>query len=48
MPFQLTSSAFGTGDPIPRKYTCDDQDISPPLQWSDAPQTVQSFALIAD
>ena len=48
MPFQLTSSAFGTGDPIPRKYTCDDQDISPPLEWSDPPQGTQSFALIAD
>lgn len=48
MPFQLTSSAFGAGDPIPRKYTCDDHDISPPLEWSDPPQGTQSFALIAD
>ncbi len=33
MPFELTSAAFANGDPIPMKYTCDDQDVSPPLQW---------------
>ncbi|MEW5768638.1 MAG: YbhB/YbcL family Raf kinase inhibitor-like protein [bacterium] len=48
MPFELTSSAFVTGKPIPRKYTCDGEDISPPLQWSDPPQGTQSFALISD
>jgi len=48
MPFELTSTAFGAGDPIPRKYTCDGEDTSPPLQWSDPPQGTQSFALIAD
>ncbi|MFQ5794883.1 MAG: YbhB/YbcL family Raf kinase inhibitor-like protein [Candidatus Bipolaricaulia bacterium] len=48
MPFELTSTAFAPGEPIPRKYTCDGEDISPPLQWSDPPQDTQSFALIAD
>lgn len=48
MPFELTSSAFAPGERIPTKYTCDDQDISPPLRWSDPPQGTQSFALIAD
>ncbi len=46
--FQLTSPAFAPGGPIPRKYTCDGEDISPPLQWRDPPQGTQSFALIAD
>jgi len=48
MPFELTSTAFGAGDPIPRKYTCDGEDTSPPLQWSDPPKGTRSFALIAD
>lgn len=48
MPFEITSAAFTPGDPIPRKYTCDSEDISPPLQWSDPPRDTHSFALIAD
>ncbi len=48
MPFELMSTAFAPGEPIPRKYTCDEEDISPPLRWSDPPQDTQSFALIAD
>ncbi len=48
MPFELTSTAFASGDPIPMKYTCDDQDISPPLQWKDPPEGTRSFALICD
>jgi Raf kinase inhibitor-like YbhB/YbcL family protein len=48
MPFELTSTAFGPGEPIPRRYTCDGEDLSPPLAWGDPPQGTQSFALIAD
>jgi hypothetical protein len=48
MAFELTSLAFAPGQPIPAKYTCDGQDISPPLQWHDAPQGTRSFALIMD
>ena len=48
VPFELTSTAFGPGEPIPQKYTCDGEDISPPLQWSDPPQGTQSLALITD
>ncbi len=48
MPFELTSAAFANGDLIPMKYTCDDQDVSPPLQWKDPPEGTQSFALIND
>lgn len=48
MPFTLTSTAFRPGAPIPRTYTCDDRNISPPLQWNDPPAGVRSFALIMD
>ena len=48
MAFELTSTAFTNGDPIPMKYTCDDHDISPPLKWKDPPEGTRSFALIND
>lgn len=44
----LTSSAFTHGAMIPKDYTCDGKDISPPLSWSDPPEKTQSFALIMD
>ncbi|MHB2153543.1 YbhB/YbcL family Raf kinase inhibitor-like protein [Calditrichota bacterium GD2] len=45
---KLISSAFEEGRMIPPKYTCDGQDVSPPLSWSDVPQETRSFALICD
>ena len=45
---QLTSSAFNDGESIPALYTCDGEDISPPLQWSNVPAETRSLALIAD
>jgi Raf kinase inhibitor-like YbhB/YbcL family protein len=48
MEFVLSSPAFTEGDPIPEKYSCDGEDISPPLQWTDPPEDTLSFALIAD
>jgi Raf kinase inhibitor-like YbhB/YbcL family protein len=45
---KLESSAFKAGGVIPAKYTCDGQDISPPLSWSDVPANARSFALIVD
>jgi len=48
MNIQLTSTAFADGQPIPAKYTCDSDDVSPPLQWTNAPARTKSFALIAD
>jgi hypothetical protein len=48
MHIQLTSAAFADGQPIPAKYTCDGSDVSPPLQWTNAPANTKSFALIAD
>jgi Raf kinase inhibitor-like YbhB/YbcL family protein len=48
MPFELTSTGFVHEESIPSKYTCDGEDVSPPLQWGDPPQGTQSFALIMD
>jgi len=48
MALTIQSSAFGPMGAIPRKYTCDGDDIAPPLQWSGAPERTQSFALIVD
>jgi hypothetical protein len=46
--FAITSSAFMTGAEIPVKYTCDGQNVSPPLEWSQEPAGTASFALIVD
>jgi len=45
---QVTSNAFKEGQPIPRQYTCDGVNISPPLEWSGVPKTAKTVALIAD
>lgn len=45
---KITSSAFVEGASIPLKYTCDGEDVSPPLAWSDVPAGVKSLALICD
>jgi hypothetical protein len=45
---KLSSSAFAEGAMIPAKYTCDGQDISPPLAWADVPAGVAALALICD
>jgi Raf kinase inhibitor-like YbhB/YbcL family protein len=44
----LTSPAFANNGAIPKQYTCEGADISPPLRWSGAPQGTKSFALIVD
>ena len=48
MAFAIESPAFQHGGAIPRRYTCDGDDVSPPLRWSGAPDKVRSFALIVD
>lgn len=44
----VTSSAFKEGEEIPGKYTCDGEDMSPPLAWAGLPPGTRSIALISD
>lgn len=48
MEITITSSAFSQGGMIPAEYTCDGSDISPPLSWSDVPDSTESLAIICD
>lgn len=44
----LGSPAFAHNGPLPRRYTAEGEDVSPPLEWSGAPPGTRSFALIVD
>jgi Raf kinase inhibitor-like YbhB/YbcL family protein len=44
----LRSAAFENGEMIPKAFTCDGADRSPPLEWSGVPQKAQSLVLICD
>ena len=48
MTLTLKSIAFDNGDTIPSKYTCKGEGISPPLAWTNVPQTARSLILIVD
>jgi Raf kinase inhibitor-like YbhB/YbcL family protein len=48
MQLVLTSAEFTDRGIIPRRYTCEGEDISPPLIWSGTPERTKSFALIVD
>lgn len=48
MSIQLSSSAFKDGETIPKKYSCDGENLSPPLSWGELPQGTRSLALIMD
>ncbi len=44
----LSSSAFSDGSDLPEKYSCNGDNVSPPLSISDVPEGTQSFVLIMD
>lgn len=44
----LRSPEFENGEPIPQRYTCEGDDISPRLEWSRVPAGTKSLALIVD
>lgn len=44
----VSSTGFRDGQPIPRQYTCDGQNISPVVAWSGAPSQTASLVLIVD
>jgi len=48
MVLSVPSAAFREGEVIPIEYTCQGQDVSPPLTWSEPPAGTQSLALIVD
>ena len=48
MTMELRSSAFSHQGEIPREYTCDGENSSPPLAWSGIPAGTKSLALIVD
>lgn len=48
MPLTLSSAAFQHNGEIPRQYTCDGDDISPPLSWEGVPEDTKSLVLIVD
>ncbi len=45
---QLRSSAFESGGHIPRQYTEDGDDVSPPLSWENVPQGTKELAIVCD
>lgn len=48
MVFEFSSWAFKDGESIPRRYTCEGEDVSPPLHWGVPPAATKSFVIIAD
>jgi Raf kinase inhibitor-like YbhB/YbcL family protein len=44
----LSSTAFAPGGDMPRQYTCEGDDLAPPLRWSGVPDLARSLALIVD
>lgn len=46
--FELSSPAFKASATMPKKHTCDGQDVSPPLQWKNAPAGTEFLALIME
>ena len=48
MTLTLKSSAFDNGGAIPSSYTCEGEDVSPPLTWAGVPETARSLVLIVD
>jgi len=47
-PLELTSEAFAAQETIPETFTCDGEDISPPLSWNAPPDATRSLVLIMD
>jgi Raf kinase inhibitor-like YbhB/YbcL family protein len=48
MSMKIESSAFAHNGDIPQRFTCDGQDLSPPLTWSGVPEDAKSLVLIVD
>lgn len=46
--FELTTTAFPSGGDIPRRFTCDGDDVSPDVAWSGAPADTAAFVLLVE
>jgi Raf kinase inhibitor-like YbhB/YbcL family protein len=46
--FALESSAFENAQGIPSRHSCEGEDVSPPLRWSNVPEGTRSLALVVD
>jgi hypothetical protein len=47
-PLTVSSSTMKAGDPVPRDYTADGRNMSPPIEWSDVPAGTKSVALVCE
>ena len=45
---EMTSAAFRDGERIPRRFTADGENLSPPLRWTDPPAGTRTFALVCE
>lgn len=48
MTFSIDSTAFAANGEIPRRFTCEGEDLSPSLAWTGAPAGTRSFVLVVD
>lgn len=48
MSLKVSSPDFPSNGSIPRRFTCEGEDVSPALEWSGVPQGTKSLALIVD
>lgn len=48
MALHVSSPAFLDGQTIPQKYSCDGENVSPPLEWDGTPDRAKSIAVICD
>lgn len=45
---QLTSSDLTENERVPERFTCEGEDLSPNLQWTDVPEDATELALVCD
>lgn len=48
MAFEISSGSFEPGGPIPARFTCEGEDVSPALAWQGVPEGTRSLVLIVD